>query len=96
MTSVNYTVTLSQVEDIAMSTIAFDVFDWIDNAAKNRARIALEELVQKEVKRRFEAGEAIPSSRDEMILDAYARGFIVSLKDVAADSTTSQPTSLNS
>lgn len=65
-----------------MSTIAYDVFDWIDNAAKNRARIALEELVQKEVKRRFDAGESIPSSRDDMILDAYARGFIVPLKDL--------------
>lgn len=76
-----YTITLTQVEDIAMSTIAYDVFDWIDNAARNRARIALEELVQAEVRRRFDSGEAIPSSREEMIIDAYNRGLIVALKD---------------
>ena len=42
----DYTVTLTDTEKTAMEYIAFDVDEWITNAATNRARIAIEEIIQ--------------------------------------------------
>jgi len=39
------TVTLTDTEEKAMSTITADIDDWITNAALNRARIAKEEII---------------------------------------------------
>ena len=40
-----YKITLTETEKLAMETITDDVFDWISNAAINRARIAKEEII---------------------------------------------------
>ena len=36
---------LTETEKLAMETITNNVFDWISNAATNRARIAKEEII---------------------------------------------------
>ena len=41
----DYTVTLSDTEQKAMEYCAADVDDWITNAATNRARIAIEDII---------------------------------------------------
>jgi len=41
----DYTVTLTDTEQKAMEYCAADVDDWITNAATNRARIAIEDIV---------------------------------------------------
>ena len=40
----NYTITLTEAEDLALQYVAADPQDWIDNAATNRARIAIDEI----------------------------------------------------
>jgi len=40
-----YKITLTETEKLAMETITDNVFDWISNAATNRARIAKEEII---------------------------------------------------
>jgi hypothetical protein len=42
----DYTITLTETEKMGMEYIAVDVDDWITNAATNRARIAVEEIIQ--------------------------------------------------
>ena len=42
----DYTVTLTDTENTAMEYIAADVDYWITNAATNRARIAIEEIIK--------------------------------------------------
>ena len=42
----DYTVTLTDTEQTAMEYISADVDFWISNAAKNRARIAIEEIIK--------------------------------------------------
>jgi len=44
------TVTLTDTEEKAMSTITADIDDWITNAALNRARIAKEEIISDLIK----------------------------------------------
>ena len=41
----DYTVKLTDTEDKAMSYCAMSTQDWVDNALKNRARIAKEEII---------------------------------------------------
>lgn len=44
------TVTLTDTEEKAMSTITADIDDWVQNAALNRARIAKEEIISNLIK----------------------------------------------
>jgi len=65
-----YTITLTDAEDKALGVVAFSQDAWIQNAVHERCRIAVEEIIAAEVKRLLDAGEPIPSSRDEIVLSA--------------------------
>jgi len=49
-----YTIELTDAETKAMEYVAVSVQDWADNALKNRARIAMDEIYQSEVTRMTE------------------------------------------
>ena len=40
-----YKIILTETEKLAMESVTDNVFDWISNAATNRARIAKEEII---------------------------------------------------
>jgi hypothetical protein len=65
-----YTITLSEAEDKALGFVAFSQEQWINNSIHERCRLAIEEIVKFEMERMFEAGEQIPSSKDEIVLQA--------------------------
>ena len=72
----NYEVVYTEAEDLAMQYVAASVDDWIQNAAHERARIAIDEIVQITVQKCLETGTQIPGSKDDMVLLAYAEGWI--------------------
>jgi hypothetical protein len=72
----NYTVTLSAAEDAALSYAALSQQDWIDNAVHERARIAIEEIVQITVQKCLDSGTQIPGSKDEMVALAFSEGWV--------------------
>ena len=65
-----YTITLSDSEDKALGVVAFSQNDWIQNAVKERCRIAIEEIVAAEVQRKLAAGESITGSKDDIVMAA--------------------------
>jgi len=65
-----YTITLSDAEDKALGVVAFSQDDWIQNAIKERCRIAIEEIVAAEVQRKLAAGESITGSKDDIVMAA--------------------------
>jgi hypothetical protein len=65
-----YTVTLSDAEDKALGIVAVSQQEWIDNVVHERCRVAMDEIVQSEVKRLLAAGEPIPPSVDEIVMQA--------------------------
>lgn len=65
-----YTITLSEAEDKALSTVALDQNDWIQNAVHERCRIAIEEIVQAEVQRLLAEGKPITGSKEDIVLAA--------------------------
>jgi len=44
-----YTITLTDAENKALAYVAYDPQEWIQNAASERARLAMEEIFQLEV-----------------------------------------------
>jgi|TARA_R100000479_G_scaffold169980_2_gene112196 2-hydroxy-3-keto-5-methylthiopentenyl-1-phosphate phosphatase len=81
----DYTITLTDTEQKAMEHIAADVDEWITNAAQNRARIAIDEIVAKLVKHCNENDIALAVGKDAQVTQAY------DLNIVAAASSESEP-----
>ena len=73
----NYTITLTEAEDLALQYVAADPQDWIDNAATNRARIAIDEICDLYVKTKLESNQPITATnKDDMVLAAYEEGLV--------------------
>jgi len=68
--SQNYTITLSDAQDKALSVVAANNQQWIENAVFERCRIAIDEIVNAEVQRKLAAGETISGSKEEIVLAA--------------------------
>jgi len=81
----NYTITLSAAEDKALSYAAFSQQDWIDNAVHERARIAIDEIVQITVAKCLETNTQIPGSKDAMVDLAFAQGWVKTAADRQAE-----------
>ena len=79
----DYTVTLTDTEKTAMEYIAFDVVQWITNAATNRARIAIEEIIRLNTAHCNANSIAIAVGSDAQVAQALSLGVI----DKAADRT---------
>lgn len=71
-----YTVNYTETEDKAMQYAAASVDEWIQNAAHERARIAIDEIVKIAVEKFLEAGQSIPGSREEIVAAAFTNGWV--------------------
>lgn len=76
-----YTINLTETENKSMQYIAYDVQEWIDNAVKERARIATDEIVKLAVEKFLEDGQSIPGSKDEIVSAAYSNGWVDTAKN---------------
>jgi hypothetical protein len=65
-------VTLTQAESKALAYVAEDPQEWVENAAKERARLAMEEIFQSEVQRMLADPDTteIPADRETVVLNA--------------------------
>ena len=73
-----YTIELNDAEVKAMEYVAFSVQDWVDNALKNRARIAIDEIYNSEVARMTADPDitSIPADKDKVVLDADIKSAV--------------------
>ena len=76
----NYTITLTETEKLAMEYVAYDPQTWVENAFKERARIATEEIVALAVQKFLAANQTIPGSREEIVAAAYSNGWVQTAK----------------
>ena len=72
----DYTITITETEKKAMETICVDVDGWITNAAQNRARIAIEEIVALLVAHCNENSIALEVGQDNQVAQAYTLGVV--------------------
>ena len=68
--SKNYTITLSDAQDKALSVVTINSQEWIENAVFERCRVAIEEIVNAEVQRKLAAGESISGTKEDIVMAA--------------------------
>lgn len=71
-----YTITLTDAEDKALHVVAMSAQDWIDNAAHERCRLAIEDIVNAEVQRKLAAGEPITGNKDDIVMAANVESAV--------------------
>jgi len=84
---VDFTITLTDTEKKGMEYAANNVQDWIDNAATNRARIAVDEIVNLYTTKALDDGVAIPATRELIVDDAFNRGWVKTAAQRDSDAT---------
>ena len=73
----SYTVGITTGEYRALQYVMVDQKDWIENALKNRARIASDEIVNLYTQFKINKGEAITAIGTTAIIEAaYAEGVV--------------------
>ena len=78
----DYTITLTDTEDKALSYASLSQQDWIDNAVHNRCRIAIDEIVDIYTKRALDEGVQIPATRELIVADAFTKGWVKTAKQL--------------
>jgi hypothetical protein len=73
-----YSVSITDTEEMALSYVAADPQEWIDNAIHERCRLATEEIVNITVQKCLEFNIPIPNSKDDMVNLAFSQGWIQS------------------
>jgi hypothetical protein len=76
----NYTITLTETEKLAMEYVAYDPQTWVENAFKERARLATEDIVKIAVDKFLAANQTIPGSKAEIVAAAYTNNWIQTAK----------------
>jgi hypothetical protein len=71
-----YTVNLSQAENDALAYVAMSQDDWIQNAVHERARVAIDEIVQIAVQNFLATGIQIPGTKEEIVALAFSTGLV--------------------
>ena len=77
----DYTITLSDTETKALEFVTYSNFDWIDNAAKNRARLAKEEIISLNTAHCNANNIAIAIGEDAQVTQAYSLGVVKTAKE---------------
>jgi hypothetical protein len=62
-----YTVTLSEAENKALSFVALSQQEWINNAVHERCRVAIEHIVALEMERITSSGGSISGSKEDIV-----------------------------
>jgi hypothetical protein len=88
---VDITVTLTATENKGLEYVAASVQDWIDNAATNRARIAVDEIVSLYTTRALDEGVAIPATRELIVADAFTREWVKTAAQRTIDAAAEAP-----
>ena len=77
MIHTSYTVGITTAEFKAMESVTIDQQEWIENAIKNRARIAIENIQTNYTNFKINRGEAITAVGTTAIVEAaYAEGVV--------------------
>ena len=69
-------INLTDTEYTVLQLIAADPTEWVSNAAKERARIAIDEIVNVVVQKCLAEQMQIPSTREDMVDLAIEKGWI--------------------
>jgi hypothetical protein len=78
------TVTLTDAEFDALETVAISAQTWAQEVTATRANKAIKSIVGAYTERALDEDVAIPSTRDAIVADALARGWVETAAAVTA------------
>ena len=78
----DYTVKLTDTEDKAMTYAALSTQDWVDNALKNRAKIAKDEIIAANMAHCNANGITIATGEDKQVEQAFTLKVVKTAKEV--------------
>lgn len=78
------TVTLSNAEFKALEFVAISAQEWVDNAVRERCRLAIDEIVAAEVQRITSEGGSISGTKEDIVNAAPIKSAAERQADVAA------------
>jgi hypothetical protein len=84
----DYTISMSDVASKALSAVAIDPQEWVLNIAKERARIAIDDLATKEIQRIMAEGGTITGTKEDIVLAGFTTGTLKPLVDQQATAET--------
>ena len=87
----DYTVKLTDTEDKAMSYCALSTQDWVENALKNRARIAKEEIISANMAHCNANGITIATGEDKQVEQAFDLKVVKTAKEVNEEAEKKKP-----
>ena len=87
----DYTVKLTDTEDKAMSYCALSTQEWVDNALKNRARIAKNEIIARNMTYCNANGIAIATGEDAQVKQAFDLKVVKTAKERNEESDKNMP-----
>jgi len=79
------TINLTDAEYKALEAIAESAESWAQISVQHRAQQSYNEIYRRTVDRYLEEGITIPGSKDEIVLDAFARGWEKTVVDANAE-----------
>lgn len=80
-----YTIELTETEELAFQHITLSPNEWIQNAVHERARVAIEEIIQKTIPQFLNNNVQIPSTREAIVQAAYDNGYIKTGAETRSD-----------
>jgi hypothetical protein len=92
----NYNINFSESENLSMSHICLDVDVWIQNVCHERARVAKEQVLAIAVNKFIENGIQMPLSKDDIIIEAFKRGWIKTVKEMNEEALKNTPVPVQS
>ena len=83
MIHTSYTVGITTAEFLSLQNVMIDQQDWIENAIQNRARIAIDEIVNKYTQYKINKGEAVTAMGTTAVIQAAYDEGVVSIASTA-------------
>jgi len=86
-----YTIELTDTEDKAMSYASISTQDWVENALKNRARIAKDEIITANMAHCNANGITIATGEDKQVEQAFELKVVKTAKEVKEEAKKDLP-----
>lgn len=79
-----YTVQLTDTQDMAFGYVTAFKQEWCDNAIQHRCNQAINEIVRIATEKCFETNTQVPSTKDELVALAFQQGWVETGEQVIA------------
>lgn len=71
-----YTVQLTDAQDMAFDYVTAFKQEWVDNAIQHRCNQAINEIVKLATDKCFETGTQVPATKDELVALAFQQKWV--------------------